>query len=173
MLIDWFRNKVLNENWTLSFSRLFPWSHWITPVAMSKRFDTRFFIALMPEGQVCVPDDRETVHGLWVSPLKGLQENIRGEIPLSPPTLITLHELLPYNKLADLTNALRPDAWAEPQLPVLFKLEKGAVIVEPWDPQYGKEIEIEPKGLEQKVAAIGAPFSRLWLHKGIWRPLKF
>jgi hypothetical protein len=138
---------------------------------MAKRFDTRFFLALMPEGQVCIPDDQETVHGLWISPEKGLQGNRRGEIPLSPPTVITLHELLPYGTLADLSRALGPGAWAEPRLPIFYRLEKGGIIIEPWDPQYGKEIEIDPLGLEEKVAAIGEPFSRIWLHKGIWRPL--
>ena len=29
----WFRQKVLDEDWMLSFSNLFPWSHWITPEA--------------------------------------------------------------------------------------------------------------------------------------------
>jgi 8-oxo-dGTP pyrophosphatase MutT (NUDIX family) len=167
-----FRRKVRDEGWTLSFSGLFPWSHWITPQGMPKRFDTRFFMALMPEGQLCIPDDQETVHGLWISPEQGLQGNMRGELPLSPPTVITLHELLQYGTLAALTQALRPGAWKEPRLPILYKLEKGGLIVEPWDLEYGKTIRIEPAGLEDKVAAVGEPFSRIWLKKGIWRPIK-
>jgi len=47
----WFRRRVSDEDWMLSFSNLFPWAHWITPEVMPKRFDTRFFVAFMPEDQ--------------------------------------------------------------------------------------------------------------------------
>ena len=167
----WFRRKASYEGWMLSFSNLFPWSHWITPEAMSKRFDTRFFVAFMPEDQECIPDDRETVHGLWVSPGNGLQGNLRGEIPLSPPTLVTLHELLKFGTMDRLTQATRSRSWGNPLQPIHIKLDEGAVIIEPWDPYYGKPVEIDPDGLEGKVIPAGEPFSRLWLNQGIWRPV--
>ncbi len=168
----WFRRKVSEEGWSLSFSNLFPWSRWITPEPMPKRFDTRFFAALMPEGQECVPDNHETVHGLWVSPIKGLQGNIRGEIPLSPPTLVTLHELLKFGTLASLTQTNRSLSWGEPRQPIQIRLDRGVVIVQPWDLHYGKPIEIDPEGLPRKVIPAGEPFSRLWLDQGIWRPVR-
>jgi 8-oxo-dGTP pyrophosphatase MutT (NUDIX family) len=168
----WFRRKVSDEGWMLSFSNLFPWSHWITPEVLPKRFDTRFFTAVMPEGQECIPDDRETVHGLWVSPGKGLQGNLQGEIPLSPPTLVTLHELLKFGTLDSLTQVTRSRSWGNPLQPIHIKLEEGAAIVEPWDPQYGRSVEIDPDGLPGKVIPVGEPFSRLWLNQGIWRPVR-
>lgn len=167
----WFVKRVSEEGLRLSFANLFPWSHWITPEAMPKRFDTRFFVALMPEGQECIPDDQENVHGLWISPVKGLQGNMRGEIPLSPPTVVTLHELLLFETLGRLKEALRSRSWGAPIQPILMKLDKGAVLVEPWDPQYGKAFEIDSEGLEEKVVPVGEPFSRLWLNEGIWRPI--
>ena len=168
----WFRQRVLEEDWLLSFSNLFPWSHWITPEAMVKRFDTRFFVALMPEGQECIPDDVETVHGLWVSPGKGLQANMLGEIPLSPPTLVTLHELLKFETLASLTKRIRSGSWGNPRLPIYRKLGKEAVIIQPWDLHYGKQIDLDPDELQAKVIPAGEPFSRLWLNQGIWRPVR-
>lgn len=168
----WFRRRILDEDWMLSFSNLFPWSHWITPVVMPKRFDTRFFVAFMPKDQECIPDDRETVHGLWVSPRKGLQGNLHGEIPLSPPTLVTLHELLKFGTWDRLTQVTRSRSWGEPLQPIHLKLDEGAVIVEPWDPYYGKPVEIDPDGLPGKVIQAGEPFSRLWLNQGIWRPVR-
>jgi 8-oxo-dGTP pyrophosphatase MutT (NUDIX family) len=169
----WLGRKVLDEGWLLSFSRLFPWSHWITPEAMPKRFDTRFFIALMPEGQACIPDELEAVHGLWINPKKGLQGNMEGVIPLSPPTLVTLHEMLPFQTLDELVKGVRSGSWGNPRLPIFMKVPKGAVIVQPWDPQHGKKIEINPEKLEEQVRLPGEPFSRLWLNQGIWRPLGF
>ena len=33
-------------------------AHWITPVGQTRRFDTRFFVALAPEGQVATHERR-------------------------------------------------------------------------------------------------------------------
>lgn len=168
----WFGKRVFEYGFRLSFANLFPWSHWITPEAMPKRFDTRFFMALMPEGQECIPDDQESVHGLWISPVKGLQGNMRGEIPLSPPTVVTLQGLVQFKTLGTLKQALQSRFWGDPIQPILMKLDKGAVLLEPWDPQYGKGLEIDSEGLEEKVVPVEEPFSRLWLNEGLWRPIR-
>ena len=55
-------------------------------------------------------------------------------------------------------------------LPRLIPLKAGAVILEPWDPQYRqKDINIDVERLEQTVLPIEEPFSRIWCHEGIWR----
>ncbi len=168
----WFQKLAVSENWTLTLSSLSRWSHWITPEGMKRRYDTRFFVAAMPSSQVCRPDDREATHGLWISPEKGLADNLAGEIPLSPPTLMTLHELLQYTNLQDLAKETERRPWGEALLPRLVALDKGAVIVEPWDPLYRSEkIEIDPVGLPKATLPIGQPFSRIWHHQGIWRPV--
>jgi 8-oxo-dGTP pyrophosphatase MutT (NUDIX family) len=167
----WLRERVVSGGWVLGLSRLAPWSHWITPEAFPGRFDTRFFLAFLPEGQECVPDERETVQGIWIGPEKGLAANLAGEIPLSPPTLITLHELLPYRTMAGLKEEVATRQWGEARLPRFIKLPEGAVIIEPWDPMYGEEIKIDPEALEDAILPVGGPFSRIWLHRGIWRPI--
>ena len=168
----WIRERVVSEGWVLAFSQLARWSHWITPEGMPRRFDTRFFLAFMPDGQACIPDDRETVQGLWVTPKKGLEGNLEGSIPLSPPTLITLNELLDYGTFVDLKREAQGRPWGDPRQPIFLKFRKGAVIIEPWDPMHGQDIEIDPGGLKDKVVPLGEPFSRIWLHKGIWRPIE-
>jgi 8-oxo-dGTP pyrophosphatase MutT (NUDIX family) len=172
LLKGWFRDQVLSEGWPLSFSRLAPWAHWITPRLMHSHFDTRFFVALLPPGQTCLPDDKETVHGIWVSPEKALTENYEGEIPLSPPTLITLHELLAYKNLSELEKALTTRPWGEARFPRLVPLSDGALLVQPWDPMRYVEVKVDSEELEKMILPVGAPFSRLWLNKGIWRPVK-
>ena len=169
---NWFRDHVWSEGWPLSFSKLARWAHWITPRLMRSHFDTRFFIALMPQEQTCSPDGKETIQGIWVSPEKALTENHRGEIPLSPPTFVTLHELLEYKDLSELVKALKTRPWGEARFPRLVPLQDGALILQPWDPMRYGEVNVGVEKLEESVLPPGTPFSRLWLHRGIWRPVK-
>jgi 8-oxo-dGTP pyrophosphatase MutT (NUDIX family) len=167
----WLRQLVGFEGWILAFSRLARWAHWITPELMPQRYDTRFFIAFMPPEQECVPDKKETTKGIWISPEKGLVGNSKGEIPLSPPTVVTLHELLKYSKVEELEREAETRSWGEPLCPRLVLLSRGALILEPWDPMINQEVQIDPQGLEEAILPVGQPFSRIWNHDGIWRPV--
>jgi 8-oxo-dGTP pyrophosphatase MutT (NUDIX family) len=169
---NWFLNLVVSGGWTLALSALSRWSHWITPVLMKRRFDTRFFLACMPTGQRCSPDGREITDGLWVSPKNGLRGNISGEIPLSPPTMVMLQELLKYPTLEDLQQAALTRLWGSPNSPRLIALDKGAVLVQPWDAEYGQaDIQIDTRKLEKALLPAGEPFSRIWYREGLWRPV--
>ena len=170
---DWFAKLVAGTGWRLSLTALSRWSHWITPELMKRRFDTRFFLADMPADQCCQPDSRETVKGLWISPEEGLAGNMDGTIPLSPPTLVTLHELLKYQSLKDLQAESRRRSWGQAVLPRLVPLAQGAVIVEPWDPQYRvKEICIGIDNLPGSILPVGKAFSRIWYDGRLWRPVR-
>jgi len=169
---DWFAKLVAGSGWRLTLTALSRWSHWITPELMKRRFDTRFFLADMPAGQYCQPDAREAVQGQWISPEEGLAGNMDGTIPLSPPTLVTLHELLKYPRLKDLQAESRRRPWGPALIPRLVPLTKGAVIVEPWDPQYQeKEIGIDRAGLPTSILPVGQAFSRIWYNGHLWRPV--
>jgi len=167
----WLQDLVVDEGWVLELSRLGRWSHWITPELMSRRYDTRFFTIFMPPGQKCIPDSRETTHGIWISPKKGLTGNLQGEIPLSPPTVVTLHEFLKYSDMAALEKELKTHTWGETMLPRLIPSRSGALILEPWDPMYNQNTKIETSGLEAAILPPCEPFSRLWFHEGLWKPL--
>jgi 8-oxo-dGTP pyrophosphatase MutT (NUDIX family) len=169
----WFWEWVVSHGWSLSFSNLARWAQWITPELMPKHFDTRFFVAFMPPRQVCEPDDRETTHGVWITPEEALFQNLDGNIPLSPPTVVTLHELLEYASLADLKRSLKTRSWGDARFPRMIRFDKDAVILQPWDPERHEDVDINPKELEKALLPVGAPFSRIWLHDGIWRPVAY
>lgn len=169
---NWFVETIRRESWVLELSALLRWSHWITPQQMARRFDTRFFIAAMPPGQTCRPDEHEAVDGIWIDPRRALKENLNGRVALSPPTLVTLHQLLAYKGLDDVLAAARSRRWGTPNRPRLIALDKGALILEPWDPAYHiNQIELAPKRLESALLEVGEPFSRLWYAEGLWRPV--
>lgn len=73
-----------------------PWSRWITPVTPSvtnKRFDTRFFVAAVPAGQVASHDNFETTESIWLSPRHALQQYWDRQIELAPPQIMSLAHL--------------------------------------------------------------------------------
>ena len=140
---------------------------------MKRRFDTRFLLAVMPADQFCQPDRKETTEGLWISPKEGLEGNLAGKIPLSPPTLVTLHQLLQYPNLKRLLAESKHRQWGQTFLPRLVPLAKGAVIIEPWDPMYHEDqANIYPEALANSVLAVGEPFSRIWYNGSLWKPVR-
>jgi 8-oxo-dGTP pyrophosphatase MutT (NUDIX family) len=87
---------------------LLPWSRWITPVApsmSSRRFDTRFFVARAPSGQVARHDDEETVDTLWIAPRTALEQYRDGAIDLAPPQIMSLAHLARYASAAQVLEA--------------------------------------------------------------------
>jgi 8-oxo-dGTP pyrophosphatase MutT (NUDIX family) len=77
----------------LALGALVPFSRWITPAAEPRRFDARFYLLVLPPGQVGKHDDHETTMSFWGRPIDVLDRAARGEIFLAPPTTRAL-ELL-------------------------------------------------------------------------------
>jgi 8-oxo-dGTP pyrophosphatase MutT (NUDIX family) len=123
------------ENLLFALDQLHYYAHWITPEARSERFDTRFFLACHPEGQEANYDQRETIAELWITPQKALEGNLKGEVILSPPTLKTLEDLSRFESIDEVFSSLKTKD-IRPILPVLTKVESGALLVFPWDPEY-------------------------------------
>lgn len=71
----------------LSPADLRPFAHWVTPEAEPRRYDTRFLIAALPDGQQARAADNEADDGVWVSPAAALA------LPMMPPTRAALGDL--------------------------------------------------------------------------------
>jgi 8-oxo-dGTP pyrophosphatase MutT (NUDIX family) len=68
---------------------LVPWSRWVTPEFEPRRFDTYFFLAPLPAGQVTRDVGGEADETVWCAPA----DAIDGRFTMLPPTLFTLAEL--------------------------------------------------------------------------------
>ena len=119
----------------LDRDRLHYFAHWITPSAEPRRYDTRFFVALLPDGQEPRFDAKETVDQVWVSPRAGLAR--AGELALPPPQVRSLGELSGVRTTADVLAVAAERARApHPIMPRLAPLAAGFALLLPWDPEY-------------------------------------
>ena len=94
----------------LQTANVVPWSRWITPVVPSvshKRFDTRFFVAAVPAGQVASHDNFETTESIWLSPREALRQYWAGEIELAPPQIMSLAHLSRHAAVSSVLSAAR------------------------------------------------------------------
>jgi glyoxylase-like metal-dependent hydrolase (beta-lactamase superfamily II)/8-oxo-dGTP pyrophosphatase MutT (NUDIX family) len=88
-----FLELLEKENLFIPAGALAYYGHWITQPGRSRRFDTRFFVTLAPEGQEGAHDATETVHHVWIRPREALERAARGEIELVHATRQTLTDL--------------------------------------------------------------------------------
>jgi 8-oxo-dGTP pyrophosphatase MutT (NUDIX family) len=139
---------------------LAPYSHWITPTIEPRRFDTRFFLAALPEGQIPAHDRMELTESRWMTPATALAEHHAGRIVLMPPTLKTVEELNAFPSAGRLFAAARSRRM-DPILPEAFRTAESFGVLLPNDP-------------EHTLSASGPPArpgetTRIVMEGGIWR----
>lgn len=133
-----FNAALVSTALRLQTRHLVPWSRWITPTApslMNKRFDTRFFVAALPSGQVARHDDFETTESVWLRPRAALEQYWAGQIDLAPPQIMSLVNLTHYADVAKVLDAARVKGPSLIQ-PEPFEHEGARVICYPGDERH-------------------------------------
>ncbi len=77
---------------TLDLASLHPWARWITPEGEGRRYDTVFFVAPLPSGEVKL-QRAEAEQFVFASPSEVLAKFASGEMALAPPTVVVVAEL--------------------------------------------------------------------------------
>lgn len=115
---DWEADRVALESRELGFADflhrrglvlradlLGVWAHWITPEFEPRRYDTRFFVAALPEGQVTRDVTSESDQVAWLRPADAVEAVEAGEMLMLPPTYLCCRDLIPYDAVADVLAA--------------------------------------------------------------------
>jgi hypothetical protein len=81
------------------------WAHWITPEFEPRRYDTRFFVAALPEGQLTrdVSGEADTV--AWMTAADAVTGVDSGAMLMLPPTYVTLRELAAFSTVEAVMDA--------------------------------------------------------------------
>lgn len=131
------------EDLQLAVERLTYFGHWITPVNAPRRYDTRFFVGVAPEGQEALPDNVEAIHHVWVRPRDAIERYRSGEYKMRTPTIRTLEKISPFDTADDLIEALRAQRAIPAMLPRIGP--KGERLL-PGDPGYDDIAAAEAQG---------------------------
>jgi len=109
---------LTRERLRIACHLLQPYSHWITPKMMPKRFDTHFYLAVAPADHVAMHDGSEGVDSVWINPADALEEAKAGKRTIIFPTRMNLEMLAQSKTVADAMEAARtrPIVTVEPQV---------------------------------------------------------
>jgi glyoxylase-like metal-dependent hydrolase (beta-lactamase superfamily II)/8-oxo-dGTP pyrophosphatase MutT (NUDIX family) len=129
---------------TLALDRLEYLSHWLTPLARPKRFDTRFFIAQAPALQTAAFDGTEMVEQLWLRPADAVAR--ASELKLMTPTQKTLELVGRYANVAALLAWARAPREVALIMPRVGSGKQGMRPVLPDEPAFAELGRIDPAG---------------------------
>jgi 8-oxo-dGTP pyrophosphatase MutT (NUDIX family) len=118
------------------------WARWITPEFEPRRYDTWFFVAVLPEGQRTRNVSTEADRTVWIRPVEAAAGYDQGDLLMMPPTVSTLRALQPHRTAA----AALAAAGAQDLTPVLAKarLEDGELVLSwPGHDEFTKHIPAE------------------------------
>lgn len=89
-----FADFLRTEKLVLRADLLRPWANWVTPKEeRTRRYDTYFFVAALPEGQRADGENTEAESAGWITPEEALQDFADSKTFLLPPTWTQLDSL--------------------------------------------------------------------------------
>lgn len=89
-----FAEFLTEQGLVLRADLLGAWAHWITPTFEPRRYDTRFFVTVLPEGQRIGSVSSEADRSVWAPISEVLAAVDAGGAAMMPPTVSTCRALL-------------------------------------------------------------------------------
>lgn len=132
------------EGLRLAAAQLHYIAHWITPPGRVKRFDTRFFLAVLPAGQSSAHDALETVDHAWLRPADALSR--ASELNLLTPQRSLLATIGKHQHTDSLLAWARSPREIVTVAPRLAMSAKGLQTIQPHEPAWAEVGLVDPDG---------------------------
>ena len=103
----------------LDAAKLTPWSRWCPPANLEKRrYDTRFYLAAMPEAEHAVHDGNESIESHWIGAGEALSLADAGKTAIIFPTRRNLERLAQCDRIDALIAhaATHPSELVQPEI---------------------------------------------------------
>ena len=101
-------NDFIDENSLhLDHNKLVYFSYWVTPLYLSRRYTTRFFITEIPAKQEASHCGKELIDSRWITAKEALIARRKKEINIPYPTAITLMQIRRFDRVSEIL------AWAK------------------------------------------------------------
>ncbi len=113
-------------------------SHWVTPDSEPRRYSTRFFLSVLPRGQVAVHCGGELTESRWTTATDMLAAERSGSVNMIFPTIKTLESVARHKTLGDLVEWAKScvDWGITTMIPAVIKRNGKREIVLPGDKNY-------------------------------------
>jgi 8-oxo-dGTP pyrophosphatase MutT (NUDIX family) len=154
-----FESILTEEDLRMSTDALAYFAHWVTPTFEPRRYDARFFLAVVPEGQEGQHDGKETTESLWITPSEALERHAAGELFVAPPQWQVLRQLQPFESTRDLLAWARGLERVPPIQPHRFSLDGAFALALPGDPEHPDTAPGAGQGAMHRAVLRG----------GVWR----
>ncbi len=130
----------------LALDRMTYFAHWITQLGAPRRFTTRFFAAVAPNGQTASHDTTETIHHLWIRPAEALARQRGGEMKMAFATIRTLETLAMFHNAEAFIAHARSIGSPAPLLPRYARRGTSECILLDGDPAYAEIGKLDRTG---------------------------
>ncbi len=107
------------------------WAHWITPEFEPRRYDTRFFVAALPDGQRTRDVSGEADRVAWMPPAAAVAGVDAKTMRMLPPTYVMMRDLSDLASSADALERAADRAIATIQPRAVFDDDGAYLTVEP------------------------------------------
>lgn len=103
-----------------------PWGHWVTPVFEARRYDTRFFLAALPEGQRARDVGGESDQAAWWPARDAVAAYEAGSVVMLPPTIVSVQEIA---QISDSATGLALERRVRSVMPRPYATGDGTVVM--------------------------------------------
>ncbi|MBT8078807.1 MAG: NUDIX domain-containing protein [Gammaproteobacteria bacterium] len=127
----------------LPCDQLYYISYWVTPRSEPRRFSTRFFLAIVPEGQSARHDGAELTDSCWMRPAEVLKAGSERDMILPRPTRTTLRHIAEFEDVDGVVQWARSrlESGIAQQLPAFVTVNGKNMVVMPGSPYYPEDFD--------------------------------